>query len=197
MDDVVPFSFRQPDLCAGENDAVRKVLLVRHSEPLVSEETPGAEWPLTSRGSDEARALGAHLADWRPAVIWTSPERRARETAALTFPAVVAEVRSQLSEVHKPWFASSDAHAKAAVDYLRGDVVAGWERRADVIARIAELRSGFRFFDRIALVCHGLFITTWLDSEMGLTDPFVFWSELRMPDAWELDVDEKSFRRIP
>ena len=115
----------------------------------------------------------------------------------LTFPAVVAEVRSQLSEVHKPWFASSDADAKAAVDYLRGDVVAGWERRADVIARIAELRSGFRFFDRIALVCHGLFITTWLDSEMGLTDPFVFWSELRMPDAWELDVDEKSFRRIP
>ena len=46
-------------------------------------------------------------------------------------------------------------------------------------------------------MCHGLFITTWLDSEMGLTDPFVFWSELRMPDAWELDVDEKSFRRIP
>ena len=44
---------------------------------------------------------------------------------------------------------------------------------------------------------HGLFITTWLDHEMGLTDPFVFWSELRMPDAWELDLDEKSFRRIP
>jgi probable phosphoglycerate mutase len=181
----------------GQSDGVTKVLFVRHAEPFVSGETSGAEWPLTARGSNEARALGTRLAHWPAVAIWTSPERRARETAAQTFPTVVAEVRSQLSEVHKPWYDSSEAHANDVVNYLRGDVVAGWEPRAAVIARIAQLQSGFRSFDRIVLVSHGLFITTWLDNEMRLADPFVFWSNLQMPDAWELDLDERSFRRIP
>jgi broad specificity phosphatase PhoE len=175
---------------------VTKVLLVRHAEPFMSGETPGANWPLTERGRSEASALGTGLSEWPPAVIWTSPVRRARETAALTFPFVAAEVWSLLSEVKKPWSASSDEHARAVVKYLRGEVVAGWEHRAAVIARIAQLKLAFESFDSLVLVSHGLFITTWLDHEVGINDPYLFWSNLRMPDAWELDLDEKSFHRI-
>ena len=163
----------------------------------MSGETPGAEWPLTEKGSREASALGTCFASWPLAVIWTSPERRARETAALTFPSVVAEVRSQLSEVKKPWYASSDEHTNTVAKYLRGEVVAGWEHREAVIARIAQLKLGFASLDRVALVTHGLFITTLLHQDIGLNDPFSFWSNLRMPDAWEFDLDEKSFGRIP
>ena len=164
---------------------------------VISGETPGAAWPLTEKGRSEARALGTRVADRPPALIWTSPERRARETAALTFPSVAAEVRSQLSEVRKPWYASSDTHADAVVNYLRGRVVAGWEHREAVIARIAQLKSGFASSGSIVLVSHGLFITTWLDLEIGLDDPFSFWTNMGMPDAWELDLDEQSFDRIP
>ena len=110
---------------------------------------------------------------------------------------VVAEVRSQLSEVKKPWYASSDEHTNAVAKYLRGEVVAGWEHREAVIARIAQLKLGFASLDRVALVTHGLFITTLLHQDIGLNDPFSFWSNLRMPDAWEFDLDEKSFGRIP
>jgi broad specificity phosphatase PhoE len=176
---------------------VTQVLLVRHAEPFMSGETPGAERPLTEKGRNEARALGTRFANRPLAVIWTSPERRARETAALTFGSVAAEVRSQLSEVKKPWYASADEHANAVVEYLRNDVVAGWEHREAVIARIAQLKLDFGSFDSIVLVSHGLFITTWLDHEIGLDDPFSFWTNLRMPDAWELDPDKQSFDRIP
>jgi broad specificity phosphatase PhoE len=175
---------------------VTQVLFVRHAEPLMSGQTPGSKWPLTEKGRRDAGALGRRFADRPRAVIWTSPERRARETAALTFPSVAAEVRSQLSEVKKPWYASSDEHANAVAEYLRGDEVAGWEHRQAVTARIAQLRSGFGSFDSIVLVSHGLFITTWLDHEIGLDDPLSFWSNLRVPDAWELDLDEQSCDRI-
>jgi broad specificity phosphatase PhoE len=129
-------------------------------------------------------------------LVWTSPERRARETAALAFPLVTAEVRGQLSEVKKPWYPSADDHANAVAKYLRGEVIEGWEHRQAVMTRIAQLKLGFGSLEKVVLVSHGVFLTTWLDDEVGLDDPFSFWSNLRMPDAWELSLDEKSFERI-
>jgi broad specificity phosphatase PhoE len=176
---------------------VTKLLLVRHAQPLMDGETPRTEWPLTENGKNAAIALGKRVAGRSPhEIVWTSPERRALETAALTFPFVTAERRDQLCEVKKPWYASADAHADAVSDYLTGKVVKGWEHRQAVIARIAQLQLDFGSVDSIVVVSHGLFITTWLDHEIGLNDPYSFWSTLQMPDALELDLDEKSFRRI-
>jgi broad specificity phosphatase PhoE len=157
---------------------------------------PEAEWPLTETGRMDASGLGARLATRLPTVIWTSPERRARETAALAFPSMAAEMRMQLSEVKKPWNTSPDEHRSAVVKYLKGQAVAGWEHREAVISRIIQLKVDFGSFDSLVLVSHGLFITTLLDHEIGLNDPFSFWSSLRMPDAWELDFDVMSVDRI-
>jgi broad specificity phosphatase PhoE len=173
------------------------VLLIRHAEPLVVENTPATDRPLTERGRDDAIALGASLGGRSPSsTVWTSSERRAGETAALVFPQTEAVVRDQHSEVKKPWYASDDEHASEVANYLKDDVIEGWERREDVVARIARLKSGFGCLENLALVSHGLLITTWLDDEIGLDDPLWFWSNLRMPDAWELDVDDKALQRI-
>jgi broad specificity phosphatase PhoE len=161
-------------------------------------ETSGAEWPLTEKGRNDATILGTRLAGRSAStVVWTSPERRARETAALAFPLVATRVRDQLSEVKKPWYASADEHANAVAKYFRGEMVEGWEHREAVNTRIGQLKLGFGTSESLVLVSHGLFLTTWLDHEMGLNDPFSFWSNLRMPDVWKLDLDEKSFERIP
>ena len=180
-----------------KNGPVTQLLLVRHAEPCKSGYTPGAEWPLTDKGRNDATALGANLAG-RPSgtIVWTSPERRARETADLAFPLLVANVRDQLSEVGKPWYASADEVMNATSKYLQGEVVEGWERREDVTRRIAQLKSDFGSWESLVLVSHGVFLTTWLDQEIGLDEPFTFWSDLRMPDAWELDFDENSLERV-
>jgi broad specificity phosphatase PhoE len=176
---------------------VTRLLLVRHAEPLRDRETLAAEWPLTEKGEADACVLGTELAGRSAgAIVWTSPERRARETAALLFPLVAARVSRQLSEVTKPWYASADDLTKAVATYLRGDAVEGWEHRQAVIARITELKLSFRSLERLVLVSHGLFLTTWLDHELTMNDPLSFWSGLRMPDAWELNLEEKSFARI-
>jgi broad specificity phosphatase PhoE len=172
---------------------VTRLLLVRHCEPLKSGETPGAEWPLTEKGRNDADLLGANLARrYSRAIVWTSPERRARETAELAFPLAVANVRDQLREVKKPWYSSADEVTNATANYLRGEEVQGWESREDVISRIAQLKVGYGTSDVRVLVSHGVFLTTWLDQEIGFDDAFLFWSDLRMPDAWEFDLDEKS-----
>ena len=170
------------------------VVLIRHAEPHMTGETPGAGWPLTEKGRNDATALGTSLAGrCTGAIVLTSPERRARETAALALPLVVADVRDELSEVKKPWYASADEHTNAVSEYLKGEVVEGWERREDLFSRIAQLKSDT---ESLVLVSHGLLLTTWLDHELGLNDPLSFWSNLRMPDAWVADFGDKSLERI-
>ena len=157
----------------------------------------GAQRPLTAKGRNDARALGTSLAvRVGGALVLTSPERRARDTAALAFPSVVAGIRDQLSEVTKPWYSSGEEQANAAAAYLQGEVLAGWERREEVISRMAQLKSDFGSSQSIVLVSHGLLLTTWIDHERGLDDPFSFWSDLTMPDAWELNLADKSFDRV-
>jgi broad specificity phosphatase PhoE len=170
---------------------------MRHAEPLVADGTPAAEWLLTDRGREDASVLGGRIADGSTTtVVWTSPQRKARETAALGFPSVAARTREQLSEVKRAWYATPDELAKATASYLSGEVVEGWERRQDVMARLALLEADFTPGERLVVVSHGVLLTIWLDRQIGLDDPFRFWSNLRMPDAWELDLEEKSIERI-
>jgi broad specificity phosphatase PhoE len=170
---------------------------MRHAEPLVAGGTPAAEWPLTDRGREDASVLGRQIADGSTTtVVWTSPQRKARETAALGFPSVAARTREQLSEVKRAWYATPDELAKATASYLSSEVVEGWERRQDVMARLALLEADFTPGERLVVVSHGVLLTIWLDRQIGLDDPFRFWSNLRMPDAWELDLEEKSIERI-
>jgi broad specificity phosphatase PhoE len=174
-----------------------RVVLIRHAEPLVAIGTPGVQWPLTNEGKDNARALGARIAGTSPvALVWTSPERKACETAASGFADVSTRVRAELGEVTKPWYATTDQLTQAVAAYLGGDVVEGWERREDVLARLELLQADINPGERLVIVSHGVVLTTWLHHVGVLEDPFAFWSDLRTPDAWELDFDDKSLQRI-
>jgi broad specificity phosphatase PhoE len=176
---------------------VTPIVIIRHAEPLVSGDTPGAQWRLTREGKDNARALGGRIAERSPiTLVWTSPERKARETAEPAFPSVPTRVREQLSEVEKPWYTTTDELRQAVARYLGGEVVEGWERREDVIARLDQLGVDLNPGERLAVVSHGVLLTIWLDNEGVLADPFAFWSDLRTPDAWALDRVGKSLERI-
>jgi broad specificity phosphatase PhoE len=176
---------------------MKPVVLIRHAEPLMTGEPPGAEWPLTEKGRNDATLLGTSLVGRSTSeIVLTSPERRARDTAALAFPLVGVGVRDQLSEVKKPWYASADEHTNAVAKYLKGEVVEGWERLEDVISRIAQLKPDCGSSESLVFVSHGWLLTTWLDHEIGLNDPLSFWSNLRMPDVWVADFEDKSLERI-
>ena len=54
----------------------------------------------------------------------------------------------------------------------------------------------FKPWERVIVVSHGVLLTTWLVHEIGLEDPISFWSSLERPDAWELDLEEKTLDRV-
>ena len=91
---------RSPPCCGARMNAVTRMILLRHAEPLMSDGTPAVQWTLTERGRKDARALGSSLVNGSTtATVWTSPERRASETASLALPSATIHVREQLSEV--------------------------------------------------------------------------------------------------
>ncbi len=173
------------------------IVFIRHAEPLVTDRTSTAQWALSDKGRLDAGELGRRLAERpTPDVVWTSPERKARETAGLVAPTLVPNIREELGEVKRSWYSDPDELAGAVASYLTGGEVEGWERRDVTIDRIRSLEPDFRLWERSVVVSHGILMTTWLDLLIGLDDPFSFWSDLRMPDAWELSLEAKSFERV-
>lgn len=65
---------------------IGQIVVARHGQTEWSENgrhTGTTDIPLTAAGEDQARALGAGLAGWTFAAVYTSPRRRARHTAEL------------------------------------------------------------------------------------------------------------------
>ncbi|NPA06191.1 MAG: histidine phosphatase family protein [Chloroflexi bacterium] len=84
------------------------LLLVRHGETDWNREgryQGQADPPLNARGRAQAHALGQRLQaeGWRPEVIYTSPLRRAAETAAIlqTYLPAPVRVEPRLMEIHQ------------------------------------------------------------------------------------------------
>lgn len=121
--------------------ALPVVYLARHGETawsLTGQHTGLTDLPLTAEGEAAARALGARLADVRPALVLTSPLARARRTCELAGFGAVAEVDADLVEWNY-----GDYEGKRTVEILQAR--SGWklfrdgcphgEMPADVAAR--------------------------------------------------------------
>ena len=59
------------------------LILVRHSDPDADPAVPPPDWPLSAGGRTRARALAERLRPLSPDAIYSSPERKARETAGI------------------------------------------------------------------------------------------------------------------
>lgn len=80
-----------------------KLTLIRHGLTAwnVSGRFQGhTDQPLSDDGRDQARALARYLEPLDAADVWTSPLRRARETAAIAFPTTDVRVDPRLMELH-------------------------------------------------------------------------------------------------
>lgn len=173
------------------------LLVVRHAEPRVDGEAPAAEWPLTERGRERASAL-AHTLAARLEIteVWSSPERKARETAALAVPGVTAAVWNELVEVGRPWYPTGDKHEAATSEYLTGRDLAGWEPHAEVLHRLQTIERALPLTGCVVVVSHGVLLTTWLARAIGLEEPARFWRDMLLPDAWAVDLATRAVERV-
>jgi probable phosphoglycerate mutase len=163
-----------------------QLFLIRHGLPVrkKTEDGSAADPPLSTLGRGQAEALGRWLADERIDALYTSPLRRARETAqpleaghgldvrvepGVTEFDAAADQYVPLEELkqqdYPAWksLVSSGFYLEGDAETFRATVVAALER---IIAAHAGAR--------VAVVCHGGVINAWTSHLLGLERIFLF-----------------------
>jgi broad specificity phosphatase PhoE len=158
-----------------------ELLLVRHARPLRVESVDGpADPPLSPLGQRQAAALAAWLADpasGRIDAVYTSPLRRAAETAAPLADALRLDARPE------PGLAEYDAEALAYIPIeelqaagdprwkeLPPDIEGFQARVMDGVDRLCAAHAT----QRVVLVCHGGVINVIVSSVLGLGASMLF-----------------------
>jgi probable phosphoglycerate mutase len=162
------------------------LLLIRHARPERVETRDGspADPPLDATGREQAARLAAWLAGERIDRIYSSPLRRARETAA---PLLAA--RGLALEI-EPRVAEFDQHSDRYVpleqlkveDYERwlAFVQGGYGDTVDFEAFCREAIAGLESIiegnpgRRVAVVCHGGVVNVWTAHVLGLAPRLFF-----------------------
>jgi probable phosphoglycerate mutase len=163
-----------------------ELILIRHGLPLRQENAAGqpADPPLSEEGRAQAAAVAAWLAAEPFEALYTSPLRRARETAAPLARAQELQVRVEpdvieldhesdryvpLEELKvedpEAWRALLTAEGYGGVD-----VPAFRQRVVGALERIIERHQG----GRVAVACHGGVVNAWASHLLGLEEPLFF-----------------------
>lgn len=158
-----------------------ELLLIRHALPVRIDECGPDAGPadpeLAPRGREQAAALAAWLADERVDAIWSSPMRRARETAApvgalLDLPVAVDD-----------GLAEYDRHALSyiPIEELKAAGDPRWfeqpERPEDFVRTVVEAVERIvaaHPSQRVAVVCHGGVVNAYAGHVLGIDDPLFF-----------------------
>ena len=168
------------------------LFLVRHAMPAFGPEAPAAAWELSSEGRCDARALSKALP--AGALLVASREPKARQTLE---PAGSVHTDGRFNEVARDEPYEGDFRSRRRA-YVAGTDYAGWEPRAQVVARFT---AGVRFWTAragarpLVIASHGMAMTLWLTATVGLADAGAFWADLRLPDLLAVDVTGKQVTR--
>jgi broad specificity phosphatase PhoE len=169
------------------------LIVVRHAMPVVDASTPPSSWPL----SPDGRAAAVRLRLPSDAYLVASDEPQAHQTLA-PFGDVVQDER--LGEIRREGEPFDGNFRELRLTYVEGAALPRWESHADAVGRFdAAVADHLARAAGRALVVgsHGMILTVWLTARVGLPTPGPFWSALRFPDAYAVDLDARTADRLP
>jgi broad specificity phosphatase PhoE len=165
------------------------LLLVRHSLPELVPSVPSEEWRLSEEGRRRCGTLAERLAPHEPAVLLSSTEPKARETAELIAPALGLDV--QLSDGVREsarrtvgWLGRDELDRGIRALFERPDeVVYGEESAAAALSRFEAAVDGLG--EPAVVVTHGTVLSLYVAARTG-RDPYELWRSLELPDVVEV-----------
>ena len=177
-----------------------KLVLVRHAEP-DTESGPRPDPPLSARGRAQASGLARWLAGDQLDAVYTSPLRRAEETAAFLSPAarhvdglvevggagqyVAAEVMRRNGDPRWPALLAGDLAAFGTdVATFRTVVV-------EAIEGIVAAHPG----DTVAVVSHAAVINAYLGAHLGIEDRLI-WATLDYASVTRVIANRDGVRTV-
>jgi broad specificity phosphatase PhoE len=130
------------------------------------------------------------------AYLVASTEPKAIQTLAPSGPVVQDE---RFGEVRREGEPFSGNFQELRLAYVSGTDHRLWEPRLDAVRRVESgitdhlARAGGR---PLVVASHGMVMTVWLTARIGLDSPGAFWSALRLPDVFAVDLDGHSVERV-
>ena len=182
----------------------RRLILVKHAEPVVEPHVPPNRWKLSERGEARSVALAKRLRRYRPAAVVASEERKAVQTAGLVAErlGVTAATSPGLHEHDRTGapFGTQAEFELAAKGFFEnpGELVWGNETAEEARGRftdavdavLARHPSG-----DVVVVAHGTVITLFLSRFVDL-DAFGFWRGLGLPSLCVLGLPSYELREV-
>jgi probable phosphoglycerate mutase len=165
-----------------------QLILIRHAEPLRAEAPAGgrADPALTAQGRAQAGRLADWLGEEKIAAVWSSPQRRARETAEPLarvhgLPVAVDEDLAEYDRQLADYVPVEELRASGHPRW-RAMVAGRWEEIASVdlptfrarVRAAMERRIAAHPGGRVAVVCHGGVINVYVGLLLGIERPLWF-----------------------
>lgn len=169
-------------------NSARIVVLIRHSAPEVDPSRPAPEWSLSEEGTRRCETVARELERFLPAVMFSSPEIKAMETAECIGLHLGIEytVREELREHRRPsvFLPQSEFQENVRGFFASRDrIVYGSESANDVARRIeSEIRRAQADHPEgnILMVTHGTAMTSFT-SRYTNADTYSLWKSLNLP----------------
>lgn len=171
-----------------------KLILIRHSMPLIDSALPARDWVLSAEGHAAAVGLAERLTDRGIDAMVSSDEPKARQTgeaiaAALRMPLTLDKDLREHERINTGYLPRPEFEASIARFFARPEELVFGEETADqVFERFSgAIRRGLEP-DRgtVALVTHGTALTLYLARTIGIA-PLPFWRSLTLPMAIEVE----------
>jgi broad specificity phosphatase PhoE len=168
---------------------MRKLILVRHSLPVISGEQPASQWQLSEEGRRRCERLAELLAPLRPNAIVTSTEPKAIETGQIVGKqlGIPVETAPNLHEHERPGTDLDTVErfqAKVArlLEHPHESVFGaetGDEARQRFSVAVDDVMRQHRD-GSLVVVSHGTVMTLFVARATGI-NPVPFWRELGLP----------------
>ncbi len=176
------------------------LILVKHSLPEIEEGRPAREWSLSQEGRLRAHKLSGLLEAFRPEVIVSSPESKAKETAEMISEKLHMEIRVvrdlQEHDRSNVSYLSQAAFQASMREFFQrpGELVFGRETANEAHARFYQALHGILNEYRnktVVVVTHGTVISLFVSRLTGSSD-FELWNRMGLPSYIGIDLQSNT-----
>jgi broad specificity phosphatase PhoE len=168
---------------------MRTLLLIKHAKPEQREGVPSHDWPLSQAGREAAKLLAEKIRHHRPAVVVSSDEPKAMETAQIIAQSLQTPVETQpgLEEHDRsnvPMMATAEFVSTMALFFKQPNkLVLGEETAKGALWRFEEAMEEVlkkHPGGNIAVVSHGTVLALYLAKHLQL-DGYQLWRQMGLP----------------
>ena len=177
---------------------MRKLILIKHAKPLVDPAKPSQLWNLSDDGRQQARALAGQVAPLEPAIIISSDEPKAIETAQiladeLKLPTEAAPDLHEHDRSNVPHMRSGEFISHVELFFRRpNDLVLGRESANDALGRFENAIEDVlekHPEGNVAVVSHGTVIALFIEHHSD-RNGFQIWREMSLPSFAVFELPE-------